>query len=98
MTETQSPTPRDAFESVNFPGYFLRHRNYDFELACNDGTTQFAADATFRVVAGLVDSTWSSFESYNHPGGYIRHYAYQLRLDPITTTLGRGDATYRMTS
>lgn len=83
---------------MNFPGYFLRHRNYDFELAYHDGTTQFAADATFRKVAGLADSTWSSFESYSHPGHYIRHYAYQLRLDPITTTLGRGDATFRVTS
>ncbi|WP_406164084.1 glycoside hydrolase family 43 protein [Streptomyces sp. NBC_00882] len=87
-----------SFESVNFPGYFLRHRNYDFELVYNDGTTQFAADATFRKVAGLADASWSSFESYNHPGRYIRHYAYQLRLDPITTTLGRGDATFRVTS
>ena len=87
-----------SFESVNFPGYFLRHSNYDFRLAYNDGTTQFAADATFRKVAGLADANWSSFQSYNHPDRYIRHYAYQLRLDPITTALGRGDATFRVTN
>ncbi|MFE6620058.1 glycoside hydrolase family 43 protein [Streptomyces sp. NPDC057740] len=87
-----------SFESVNYPGYFLRHANNDFQLVRNDGTTQFAADATFRQVAGLADSTWSSFQSYNHPDRYIRHYAYQLRLDTITTATARGDATFRVTN
>ncbi|GAA1189500.1 hypothetical protein F4556_006584 [Kitasatospora gansuensis] len=87
-----------SFESVNFPGYFLRHSNYDFQLAYYDGSTQFAQDATFRQVAGLADPSWSSFQSYNHPDHYIRHYAYELRLDPITTATARGDATFRVTS
>ncbi|MEU9322500.1 glycoside hydrolase family 43 protein [Streptomyces canus] len=87
-----------SFESVNFPGYFLRHSAFDFQLAYNDGTTQFAADATFRQVAGLADSSWSSFQSYNHPDRYIRHYAYYLKLDPITTATARSDATFRVTN
>ncbi|MER5731515.1 glycoside hydrolase family 43 protein [Streptomyces sp. NPDC002138] len=87
-----------SFESVSFPGYFLRHSHYDFQLVPNDGSDQFAQDATFRQVAGLADPAWSSFQSYNHPDHYIRHYAYQLRLDPITTPTGRGDATFRVTN
>ncbi|MFE7763826.1 glycoside hydrolase family 43 protein [Streptomyces sp. NPDC057438] len=87
-----------SFESVRFPGYFLRHANYDFRLVRYDGTAQFAADATFRKVAGLADPTWSSFQSYNHPDRYLRHYAYQLRLDPISTATGRSDATFRLTN
>ncbi|MFF7841827.1 glycoside hydrolase family 43 protein [Streptomyces ossamyceticus] len=87
-----------SFESVNYPGYFLRHANNDFQLVRNDGTAQFAADATFNQVAGLADSTWSSFQSYNHPDRYIRHYAYYLKLDPITTATGRADATFRVTN
>ncbi|MET9508777.1 glycoside hydrolase family 43 protein [Streptomyces flavidovirens] len=87
-----------SFESVNFPGHFLRHSDFDFRLAYNDGTTAFAEDATFRRVAGLADSTWSSFQSYSHPDRYIRHYAFQLRLDQITTATGRSDATFRVTS
>jgi hypothetical protein len=87
-----------SFESVNFPGYFLRHANYDFQLVHNDGSSQFAVDATFRQVAGLADASWSSFQSYNHPDRYIRHYGYALRLDPITTTTGRSDATFRLTN
>lgn len=87
-----------SFESVDHPGYFLRHFGFDFQLVYNDGTAQFAADATFRQVAGLADATWSSFQSYNHPDRYLRHYAYQLRLDPITTATSRSDATFRVTS
>ncbi|MFF4028417.1 glycoside hydrolase family 43 protein [Streptomyces sviceus] len=87
-----------SFESVNMPGYFLRHTNYDFQLVRNDGSSQFAADASFRQVAGLADSTWSSFQSYNYPDRYIRHYAYYLKLDPITTATGRSDATFRVTN
>ncbi|MFF7789078.1 AbfB domain-containing protein [Streptomyces sp. NPDC007991] len=87
-----------SFESVNYPGYFLRHTNYDFQLVHNDGTAQFAADASFFKVAGLADSSWSSFQSYNHPDRYIRHYAYYLKLDPITTATARGDATFRVTN
>ncbi|MBE8476077.1 glycoside hydrolase family 43 protein [Streptomyces justiciae] len=86
-----------SFESVNYPGYFLRHSGFVFQLAYNDGTAQFAADATFRQVAGLADTSWSSFQSYNYPGRYIRHYAYQLRLDSVTTATERADATFRVT-
>lgn len=84
--------------SVNYPGYYLRHVNYDFVLAADDGTAQFRADATFRQVAGLASTSSSSFQSYNHPDHYIRHYAYQLRLDQITTAVGRGDATFTVVS
>ena len=87
-----------SFESVNFPGYFLRQDGSDFQLAYNDGTTAFAEDATFRKVGGLADSAWSSFQSYNHPDRYIRHYAYQLKLAPISTATERSDATFRVTS
>ncbi|MCX5328945.1 MULTISPECIES: glycoside hydrolase family 43 protein [unclassified Streptomyces] len=87
-----------SFESVNFPGYYLRHDGADFQLVRNDGTTAFAEDATFRQVAGLADATWSSFQSYNHPDRYIRHYAFQLKLEPITTATARSDATFRLTS
>lgn len=85
-----------SFQSVYFPGHYLRHYNYDFVLAKNDGTTQFAADATFKQVAGLKDSAWSSFQSYNFPTRYIRHYNYLLRLDPISTDLEKQDATFKV--
>jgi hypothetical protein len=87
-----------SFESVNLPCYFLRHAGFDFQLAYNDGTTAFAADATYRQVAGFADSGWTLFQSCNYPDRYIRHYSYLLRLDQITTAVGRSDATFRVTS
>ncbi|MBQ1023405.1 glycoside hydrolase family 43 protein [Micromonospora sp. C95] len=87
-----------SFESVNYPGHYLRHYGFDFVLAANDGSSVFAADATFRQVAGLANSSWSSFRSYNYPDRYVRHYNYQLRLDPINDAQARADATFRLTS
>lgn len=85
-----------SFESVNFPGYYLRHSNYDFRLEQNDGSSTFVADATFRQVAGLANSSAVSFQSSNFPDRYIRHSNYLLRLDPISTATGRSDATFRI--
>ncbi|MGJ6968463.1 glycoside hydrolase family 43 protein [Streptosporangium sp. G11] len=87
-----------SFASVNYPGYYLRHYGFDFVLAPDDGTATFAADATFRQVAGLASTSWTSFQSYNYPDRYIRHSNYLLRLDPISDAQGRGDATFRVTS
>jgi hypothetical protein len=86
-----------SFEAVNFPGYYLRHTNYDFALVRGDGSAQFAADATFRQVAGLADSSAVSWQSYSVPTRYIRHYGYVLRLDPVSTAVERADATFRVT-
>ncbi|MDX3522688.1 glycoside hydrolase family 43 protein [Streptomyces scabiei] len=85
-----------SFQSVSHPTRYLRHYNYDLRLDVNDGTSTFAADATFTRVAGLADSTWSSFRSYNNPTRYIRHYDYVLRIDPISTATERADATFRV--
>jgi non-reducing end alpha-L-arabinofuranosidase len=41
-----------SFESVNKPGYYLRHQNFVLHLQPNDGSTLFANDATFCPVAG----------------------------------------------
>jgi hypothetical protein len=86
-----------SFESRNLPGYYLRHVGYTLKLEANDGSAQFAADATFRRVAGLADASWTSFQSYNFPGRHLRHANYILRIDPITDVLGRADATFRIT-
>ncbi|HHV29002.1 family 43 glycosylhydrolase [Acetivibrio mesophilus] len=85
-----------SIQSVNHPGYYLRHWDYDFRLEKNDGTAIFAEDATFKLVPGLADSSYTSFQSYNYPTRYIRHYEYLLKLDEIVTSLDREDATFRV--
>jgi len=85
-----------SIESVNYPGYYLRHYDYKLRLEKYDGSNIFAADATFKVVQGLADSSCISFQSYNYPTRYIRHYEKLLRIDEIVTDLDRMDATYRL--
>nr|WP_205325464.1 AbfB domain-containing protein [Glycomyces sp. YM15] len=46
----------------------------------------------------VVDGARRPFRSYNHADRYIRHYDYLLKLDPISTAMGRADATFRITS
>ncbi|MFJ4221879.1 glycoside hydrolase family 43 protein [Curtobacterium luteum] len=89
--------PNDvSFESVNYPGSYLRHSSFDVVLNTNDGSSQFAADATFKKVPGLANSSWSSFQSYNYPDRYIRHYNFQLQISPISTSTDQADATFHV--
>jgi Alpha-L-arabinofuranosidase B (ABFB) domain/Glycosyl hydrolases family 2, sugar binding domain/Glycosyl hydrolases family 2 len=64
-----------TFESVNFPGRYLRHANYRVQTATNDNTTTFAQDATFCAQPGLGGGSGNvSLESYNYVGYHWRHY------------------------
>ena len=88
-----------SFQSVNVANHYLRHVNSTVVLARNDGSSTFAADATFHRTAGLADGAWTSFRSYNVPGSYLRHANYVLRIDPLNdgaTTTDRQDATFRI--
>ncbi|MEV4344290.1 AbfB domain-containing protein [Actinoplanes sp. NPDC049596] len=63
-----------SFESVNYPGQYLRHANYRLQKASSDGTAVFQQDATFCGQPGLSGAN-VSLESLNYPGYYWRHYA-----------------------
>ncbi|WP_245814538.1 AbfB domain-containing protein [Cystobacter ferrugineus] len=84
-----------SLESVNFPGYFLRHRNGELWLDRDDGSSLFKADATWWRRAGLANSALLSFESFNFPGYYLRHREGLLYLNGISTSTDRSDATFR---
>ncbi|HYQ68716.1 AbfB domain-containing protein [Actinophytocola sp.] len=66
-----------SFESRNFPGRYLRNASLRIRVDPTDGTTAFAADATFCPRAG-----WgaTALESYNNPGAFIRHYNESVYL------------------
>jgi hypothetical protein len=64
-----------SFESANNSGQYLRHYNYQLYLNTNDGTSQFAQDATFCSQSGN-SGQGISFESWNYPAKFIRHYNY----------------------
>ncbi|MEU6408847.1 alpha-L-arabinofuranosidase B [Microbispora sp. NPDC046933] len=62
-----------SFESRNYPGDYLRHQNYQLYRQRDDGSSLFAADATFCPQAGK-NGQGTSFASYNFPARFIRHY------------------------
>jgi alpha-L-arabinofuranosidase B-like protein/glycosyl hydrolase family 62 len=85
-----------SFESVNFPGRFLRHRsNNEIWLDANDGSAAFGAAATWHRRAGLANSSWSSYESFDLPAQYLRHSNFLMVLGMVTGSLQQADATFR---
>ncbi len=88
-----------SFQSVNVANHYLRHANSTVGLAAADGSSAFAAAATFHRRAGLADSAWTSFRSHNQPTSYLRHSGFVLRIDPLNTSspaTDRQDATFRI--
>jgi len=57
-----------SLQSFNFPDRKLRHSNYRLRI---DQNISPAADANFKMVAGLADARGVSFESVNFPGRYL---------------------------
>ena len=68
-----------SFESVNKPGSYLRHQNFQFHLQPNDGSTLFATDATFCPGPGN-SGQGTSFQSVNFTGRFIRHFNFTVYL------------------
>ncbi|WP_320784446.1 family 43 glycosylhydrolase [Streptomyces sp. CRN 30] len=83
-----------SLESANFPGYFLRHRNFEVWVERNDGTARFRGDASFFARPGLADAAGISYESSNYAGRYVRHYDQLLYVQAPSTATDRADATF----
>lgn len=66
-----------SFESRNYPGEFLRHREFRVRRDANDNSALFKADATWCAVAG---SGGVRFTSANLPGSYLRHIDSEVWL------------------
>ena len=61
-----------SFESSNDPGQYLRQLEFELYLDPDDGSSQFADDATFCPKPGNSGHGYS-FQSVNYPSMYIRH-------------------------
>ena len=68
-----------SFESINKPGSYLRHQNFQFHLQPNDGSSLFSQDATFCPAVGN-SGQGTSFQSVNFPGRYIRNFSNVVYL------------------
>lgn len=86
-----------SIESVNFPGFYLRHRDNTLILAPDDGSAGYAAAATWWLRPGLADPEWVSFEAHDQPGRYIGRQFGVMALVAITDDTpetAREDATF----
>lgn len=88
-----------SFESVDQPGFYLRHYNYMLCLEPKEGGRNpdiFDEDATFFPIANKYYSGFVSFESFNYRHYYIRHENYRLKISEAqATTLFMMDASFR---
>jgi hypothetical protein len=85
-----------AFESINFPNRYLRHRNGEIWLDDYDGSSLMNADATFYKRTGLATGSDRSFESYNYPGQYIRQRSQLLYREALSTSQDMSDGSFMM--
>lgn len=72
------PPKEVSFESFNFPGRYIRHRQMlGYVEKLSDALAR--KDATFRIVPGLSGKC-RSFESVNYPDHFLRHENFRLKL------------------
>ena len=83
-----------SLESANYPGRYLRHKNYELWVEASDGSSLFRSDASFTRRAGLADASGASFESYNFPGRYIRNVGGLANIQAASTSAERSSATF----
>ncbi|GIJ46440.1 hypothetical protein Val02_33260 [Virgisporangium aliadipatigenens] len=86
-----------SFEARTAAGSFLRHSGAQVVLAANDGSAQFAGDATFCVREGRAGGG-STFESANQPGTFLRHRNEQVYVEAPTGGAFDADATWAVQS
>ncbi|GIJ78655.1 Glycosyl hydrolases family 2 [Micromonospora phaseoli] len=68
-----------SFESVNYPGQYLRHAESRVRNSPNDGSALLRADATWCARTGLTGNG-VSLESYNFRGSFLRHHNSEVWL------------------
>jgi hypothetical protein len=78
-----------SLESKSWPGYFLHHANFAMYITQNNGTPQFAGDATFRPVnprKAMAAGASVNLEPSNFPGYRVRHANFLGFISPINAT------------
>lgn len=62
-----------SFESVDTPGSYIRHSNFELLVNADDGTKLFSEDATWCAQAGL-NGQGNTIRSWSYPTHFFRHY------------------------
>ncbi len=71
-----------SFESVNYPGYFLRHQGFVLKLHKRSKALLYRKDDSFYLRRGFAKVRGAlSLESVNYKGHYIRHCSFMLLIN-----------------
>ncbi|MBB4744882.1 hypothetical protein BJY16_008341 [Actinoplanes octamycinicus] len=68
-----------SLESVNYPGYFLRHQNFEIKLQQRDRSDLFAQDATFCPIV-IRSGAALTLRSINYPDLFVAEAGDRLFL------------------
>ena len=87
-----------SFQSVNYPGHFLRHSHAALVLHPKGEDPLFKQEATFCLEPGRAGEG-ISFTAFNHPDRYLRHSGpgrlpFQLWVDSPSGSNFDRDATF----
>merc|ERR1712142_517207 len=86
-----------SLESLNFPGYDIRHYHYYGKISnCSSTDDRCKDDGSWTVLNGLAsDGNAVSFASYNIKGFYLRHQGGKVRIaKQENSTLYKEDASW----
>merc|ERR1712136_92869 len=85
-----------SFESVNYPGHYLRHIMWHLDLNKYQNSALFKKDASFTVHKALDGKKGAvSFQSVNYPGYWIAHYGFLVYIRKFqNTALFKHDASW----
>jgi hypothetical protein len=77
-----------SYESVNYPGNFIRHQDYRGKITGIKSNTIDVPDATWNISGTNFVKTEEqnvSFNASNYPKNYLRHRNFEVWLDVIPT-------------
>jgi len=84
-----------SFESINFPGRYLRVRtNGEAWVDTTDGTTAFNEGATFRRVTGLSDTTKYSYQMWMDATRYLSNVSGAMNAVTVSGATAQANATF----
>ena len=87
--------PGVSFESINFPGYYLRVRsNGEMWMDAADGTSTYNNGATFRRVTGLSDTTKYSYQMWTDATRYLSNVSGVVNAITVSGATAQANATF----
>ncbi len=83
-----------SFQSINYPGHYLRHSGFAIFLHPRESTALYHEDASFIPVPGHAADDQFSFQSVNYPERFLRHRGFRLYIEAGSGDLFNQDSTW----